>query len=216
MEPSFIFAFSTGFLGGMGHCIGMCGPLVATFAFHSASSAGNIKQHLLPHLLYNAGRITTYMFAGAVMGAAGFYINNVSGLQNIVAIAAGVIMILMGIGISGVFGGMTWMEKHNNLILRGGKRLLKGESLLRYYPLGLLFGFLPCGLSYTAFTAAAGTGSLFSGMALMLSFGLGTLPALLLFGFAASSISSRLRGLLYRSAGVIVIVMGILFIYRKL
>jgi len=216
MEPSFILAFSTGFLGGMGHCIGMCGPLVASFAFHGASSAGNVKEHLLPHILYNAGRITTYMFTGAVMGAAGFYINNFSGLQNIVAITAGIVMILMGIGISGVFGTMTWLEKHNNLILRGGKGLLKGESLFRYYPLGLLFGLLPCGLSYTAFTAAAGTGSLFSGMVLMLFFGLGTLPALLLFGFAASSISSRLRGLLYRSAGVIVIVMGMLFIYRKL
>jgi len=215
MEPSYMLAFTTGLLGGMGHCIGMCGPIVASYAFHGSSPANrSVMQNFIPHLAYNAGRITTYMFAGAAMGLTGSFINNISGFRNIVTLTAGLIMILMGISISGIFGGTGWLEKHNSYILRGGRRLLQGKSLWRYYPLGLLLGFLPCGFSYAAFVAAAGTGSLLSGLTLMLLFGLGTLPSLLLFGFAASSISSRLRGILYKVAGVIVIAMGCLFILK--
>ena len=62
--------------------------------------------------------------------------------------------------------------------------------------------------------AAAGTGSFLSGMLLMLFFGLGTLPALLLFGIAASYVSIKLRGLLYRAAGVIVMVTGVYFLVK--
>jgi uncharacterized protein len=216
MESYYMLAFTTGLLGGMGHCIGMCGPIVASYAFHGSSPADNrpVMQNIIPHLAYNAGRITTYMFAGAVMGLTGSFINNISGFRNIVTIAAGLMMILMGTSISGFFGGTDWLERHNSYILRVGRKLLQGKSLWRYYPLGLLLGFLPCGFSYAAFVAAAGTGSLFSGLTLMLLFGLGTLPSLLLFGFAASSISSRLRGILYKAAGVIVIVMGCLFILK--
>lgn len=215
IEPSYMLAFTTGLLGGLGHCIGMCGPIVASYAFHGSSTANRyVMQNITPHAAYNAGRITTYMFVGAAMGLTGSFINNISGFRNIVTITAGLMMILMGIGISGVFGSAEWLEKHNSYILRGGRRLLQGRSLWRYYPLGLLLGFLPCGFSYAAFVAAAGTGSPLSGLILMLLFGLGTLPALLIFGFAASSISSRLRSILYKAAGVIVIVMGALFILK--
>jgi len=220
MEAEYALAFTTGILGGFGHCIGMCGPLIAAYTFSGASSAVNqpiIINRLLPHLFYNAGRITTYMFIGAMMGLAGSFVNvagRISGFQNIVMIIAGAIMIFMGLNISGITGGMTRLERHNNLILKMGKNILEGESLSRYYPLGALFGFLPCGLSYTVFMAASATGDFLSGMFTMFFFGIGTLPSLLLFGFAASSISSRLRGILYKAAGVIVIVMGCWFLFK--
>lgn len=220
MEAEYALAFTTGILGGFGHCIGMCGPLIAAYTVSGPSSAVNrfsVTNRLLPHLFYNAGRITTYMFIGAMMGLAGSFINvagRIAGFQNTVMIIAGLIMIFMGLNISGIAGGMAWLEKNNNLILKTGKNFLQGESLSRYYPLGALFGFLPCGLSYTVFMAASGTGNFLSGMFTMFFFGIGTLPSLLLFGFAASSISSRLRGMLYKAAGVIVIVMGCLFILK--
>jgi len=216
MEPSYMLAFTTGLLGGMGHCIGMCGPIVASYAFHGSSPADNrnAMQNMIPHFAYNAGRITTYMIAGAAMGLTGSFINNISGFRNTVTLAAGLMMILMGISISGIFGGTGWLERHNSYLLRRGRRLLQGRSVWRYYPLGLLLGFLPCGFSYVVFVAAAGTGSLLSGSILALLFGLGTLPSLLIFGFAASSISSRLRVVLYKTAGVIVIAMGCLFILK--
>ncbi|MEW6715550.1 MAG: sulfite exporter TauE/SafE family protein [Nitrospirota bacterium] len=220
MEAEYTLAFTTGILGGFGHCIGMCGPLIAAYTVSGSSSAVNhfsVTNRFLPHLFYNAGRITTYMFIGAMMGLAGSFINvagRISGFQNTIMIIAGLIMIFMGLNISGITGGMGWLEKNNNLILKAGKNFLQGESLSRYYPLGALFGFLPCGLSYTVFMAASGTGNFLSGMFTMFFFGIGTLPSLLLFGFAASSISSRLRGMLYKATGVIVIVMGCLFILK--
>ncbi len=224
MDFSYTLAFTTGLLGGFGHCIGMCGPLVATYTLRSSHQPattlnlplirGNLRG-VLPHLFYNTGRITTYMFIGAVMGLAGSFVNvagRISGFQNVVAIAAGSLMIMMGLSISGIAGGMKWLEKHNKLILNAGKNLLHSESVWRYYSLGALFGFLPCGLSYTVFMAAAGTGDLASGMFTMFFFGIGTLPALLLFGLVSSYIGSRLRGIVYKIAGVMVIFMGMYFV----
>jgi sulfite exporter TauE/SafE len=217
METGYIVAFITGFLGGFGHCIGMCGPIVASCTFHDNSSSQT--GGLLPHILYNTGRITTYMFVGALMGLTGSFVNvagGMSGLQNIVALIAGLFMIVMGLNITGFIGTSSWFESHSSPMLKAGKELLYEKSVWRYLPLGALFGFLPCGLSYTAFIAAAGTGSLLSGMLLLLFFGLGTAPALLLFGVAASYITTKVRGVLYKSAGVIVVVMGGLFLYRGL
>ncbi len=216
METGNIAAFTTGLLGGLGHCIGMCGPIVASYTLSDTSST-TIVSRLFTHILYNTGRITTYMFIGALMGLTGSFINtagSISGFQNIVAVIAGLIMIMMGLNISGILGRAGWLEGHNNFIMKTGKDLLHEHSMWRYYPLGALFGFLPCGFSYAAFTAAAGTGSFLSGMLLMMFFGLGTLPALLLFGIAASYISIQLRGLLYKTAGLVVILTGIYFLAK--
>jgi sulfite exporter TauE/SafE len=221
MEISYTLAFTTGFIGGFGHCIGMCGPIITAYTFHS-SSAGyypSIAKNFFRHLFYNTGRVTSYMFIGAIMGLTGSFINTagrLAGLQNTVAVAAGLIMIIMGISISGVFGGIAWLEKHNSFILRTGKILLHGESPWLYYPLGALFGFLPCGLSYTVFMAAAGTGSMLSGMLTTLFFGIGTLPALLLFGLIAGYLSNQLRGMLYKLSGMIIILMGVYYLLKSL
>jgi len=83
-----------------------------------------------------------------------------------------------------------------------------------FYPLGLLLGLLPCGLSSAVFIASAGTGSMVPGMLTALLFGLGTLPALLLFGTLLSSMSALLRSRIYRASGVLVIIMGIYYVIR--
>jgi sulfite exporter TauE/SafE len=221
MELSYTLAFTTGFVGGFGHCIGMCGPIITACTFHGSSDwyYPPVIKNFLPHLFYNTGRITTYMFIGAVMGLTGSFINTAGGMagfQNIVAVVAGLIMIIMGVSISGVFSGISWLEKHNSLILRTGKKLLQGETSWVYYPLGALFGFLPCGLSYTVFMAAAGTGSMLSGMLTALFFGIGTLPALLLFGFTAGYLSTKVRGMLYKSAGIVIVIMGVYYLLKSM
>lgn len=216
MDISYSLAFTTGFLGGFGHCIGMCGPLVTSYTFHEGRFGGS-RISLSPHLLYNAGRITTYVFIGSLMGLTGSFANTLgrfSGIQDIMTIIAGCIMILMGLGITGILGGMNFMERHNNIILKAVKMVLEGTSLWRYYPLGLLLGLLPCGLSYSIFIASAGTGNLFSGMMIAFSFGLGTVPALLLFGVIITYLSNRIRGLVYRAGGIVIMLMGIYFILR--
>ncbi len=216
MESGYIVAFTTGFLGGFGHCIGMCGPLVTSYTLYDSSSA-NRYSTILPHIFYNTGRITTYAFIGAVMGLAGSFVNvagRISGFQNSVAIIAGLIMIYMGFSISGIFGNTSWLEKHGRFILNAAKWFSQEKTVWRYYPLGALLGFLPCGLSYSVFMAAAGTGSIASGFLMALSFGIGTVPALLLFGVTASFISSRVKGFMYRAAGIIIALMGIWFIVK--
>jgi sulfite exporter TauE/SafE len=217
VETGYLLALTTGVLGGFGHCIGMCGPLVASYALVRATRPQPIFIRMAPHLLYNMGRITTYGFIGGIMGLSGSFVNvagRLAGIQNVVAVVAGVMMIFMGLSIAGIGGTTAWIEKHNLSVLRTAQRVLASSSMLRSYPLGLLLGLLPCGLSYTVFIASAGTGGLFPGMLTALLFGLGTLPALLVFGAVMSSLSAALRGRIYRTSGVIVMIMGIYFLSR--
>ncbi len=158
-----------------------------------------------------------YAFIGALMGLSGSFVNvagRIAGLQNFVAIVAGIVMVLMGLSITGIAGRTDWLERRNGIILRFAKQAMSARSILRYFPLGLLLGLLPCGLSYTIFIAAAGTGGLVPGMVTALLFGIGTLPALLLFGTVISYFSTSLRRRIYRISGTVVIMMGIYFIYR--
>jgi sulfite exporter TauE/SafE len=195
----------------------MCGPLVASYSLQGAlkpPSVLTIIKWVLPHVLYNAGRIMTYSFIGAMMGLTGSFMNSISGFRSLIPMIAGAAMIVMGVNITGLYGKTGWLEKHGAMITGAGKEILKEQSLWKYFILGSLFGFLPCGLSYSVFIAAAGTGSLVSGMLLCLLFGMGTLPWLLLFGVAATYVGSRLRGVVYNVAGVIVILMGIFFIVK--
>ena len=91
---------------------------------------------------------------------------------------------------------------------------MEEESVWKYYPLGILLGFLPCGLSYTLFIGAAGSGGLLQGMATMICFGIGTLPAMLLFGSLVGFFGNRLKRRLYTAGGVAVILMGLAFFAR--
>ncbi len=217
METGYILAFTTGIMGGFGHCIGMCGPLVASYAMAGAKQADSLSGRMIPHLLYNSGRIVTYTLVGGIMGLSGSFINvagRLANIQNIIAMLAGVVMIGMGLGITGISGNTAWLEKHNALVLRMAGRITSSSSRFRYFPLGITLGLLPCGLSYTVFIAAAGTGSPVPGMATAFLFGLGTLPALLTFGTVISALSAALRVRVYRIGGALVILMGIYYLYR--
>jgi sulfite exporter TauE/SafE len=209
----YLLAFTTGFLGGFGHCIGMCGPLVASYTLHAAAA----RSKIIPHLIYNAGRLTTYTFIGSLMGLAGSFVNTagkLAGIQNIAAMLTGMLMIAAGLSIAGFFKGAKYIESHNSFILGAVKVVVETDSPLRYYPLGLLLGLLPCGLSYSVFIGAAGAGGLFQGMFYVFCFGIGTVPALLLFGVVMNYVSSRIRGWLYRASGVAVIISGVYFLVK--
>ena len=93
-----------------------------------------------------------------------------------------------------------------------------------FFPMGLILGFIPCGLSYTAFIAAAGAGvhaasraeGFLKGMSMLFLFGVGTLPALLLLGSLISVLGQRTRLKLYRASAVTMIVAGTLFFYKAI
>jgi sulfite exporter TauE/SafE len=217
VDTGYLLALTTGVFGGFGHCIGMCGPLVASYTLAQASGPQPLLMRMAPHVLYNSGRITTYALIGGVMGLSGSFVNvagRLAGIQNIVAIVAGISIIFMGLSIAGIGAKTAWIEKHNLPILRTAQAVLSSSSTLRYYPLGLILGLLPCGLSYTVFIASAGTGGLFPGMLTALLFGFGTLPALLVFGAVMVSLNASLRGRIYRASGLVVMIMGIYILFR--
>ncbi|HEB02525.1 MAG TPA: sulfite exporter TauE/SafE family protein [Nitrospirae bacterium] len=220
MSPEYWLAFMTGLLGGFGHCIGMCGPIVASYSFRGAGGS-----YYIPHLLYNAGRITTYGIIGALMGMGGAAISAVPGLpfaRFFVMMTVGAIMVLLGLPV--VFGRntATGIDEGGGVFIKAGKTVLETDSAFKYYPLGLALGFLPCGMSYSIFFGAAALGSAtfgsgaLEGGAFAMSFALGTVPALFLFGMVASYIGSHLRGLLFRSGGIVVVFMGLRFLLKGL
>lgn len=214
IESAYLLAFTTGLLGGFGHCIGMCGPVVAAQTLRRPQAG---RQVPLAQLLYNAGRITTYACIGGLMGLTGSFVNiaaRLAGIQNAVMVLAGIGMIYMGLAIAGMLPGIRALEQRNAGVLRVAARIQSRHSVGRFFGLGLVLGLLPCGLSATAFLAAAATGDPVSGFLLMLFFGLGTVPALFLFGVLISTLGSRLRRWIYRAGGVIVVAMGILFVIR--
>ncbi|MFZ3253377.1 MAG: sulfite exporter TauE/SafE family protein [Syntrophales bacterium] len=219
MDGILFLAFTTGFLGGFGHCIGMCGPLVAASALPQRICKGG-SPLLQIHLLFSAGRITTYAFLGSLMGLSGTFVDTVgrlAGMQNLVALLVGFFMIAAGCHIMGILKVTGLTKRHSDGILQAAGYILADEadeSVWKYYPLGILMGFLPCGLSYTVLIGAAGTGGLLPGMAMLICFGLGTVPAMLLFGTLLSWLGSKNRERFARVGGCIVVMMGVCFIVK--
>ena len=220
-ESLLIIYLSTGFAVGFGHCIGMCGPIVV-----SLSLSRKENSIWIPHFLYNAGRVITYTVLGAVMGATGSFTAitaNLAGIQKIVLIFAGVLIVVMGLAMSDwlpmgrIFGDGC---RFGAIIPGGFARLTSLRSTAAFLPLGLLLGLLPCGPVYTALIAAARAGmeagsplaGALTGMVLMGAFGIGTVPALLMVSRLAGMGWLKSRRLVYRVGALLMIIVGIYFI----
>ena len=216
MTSAVAMAFVTGFLGSFGHCAAMCGPLVGSLAL--AAAPLGTRRSLAGQLAYHAGRITTYAAVGAAMGLTGSFVNvagRLAGVQQAVAIAAGVLMVLLGLGAAGLSAGLKRLEaRASGKVIALVRGMMEGGGPSRLYPTGLALGLLPCGLSWTVFLGAAGTGSLPEGLLLALAFGLGTTPSLLLVGAAGAAVGLRARTVLVRAGGALVALLGVLFLLR--
>jgi hypothetical protein len=219
MSPDLALALTTGLVGGFGHCLGMCGPLAVGFALTAGPRLG-ARAAFSAQAVYHLGRVTTYAAVGAVMGLVGSFVDvagRVAGAQRVASVVAGLAMTAMGLGATGIAGWARRLEaRATDRVVAAVRGLLEGGGPGRLYPLGLLLGLLPCGLSYSIFVGSAATGAPVPGMLLALAFGLGTTPALLLAGAAATLLSQRLRGWLYRAGGLLVAVLGALFLLRGL
>lgn len=211
-EAGYLAAFLIGLLGGT-HCVGMCGGLVAAL---SVNLPGRARRVWPIHLAYNFGRITSYSVAGALLGAigsAGFLLNRLLPVQMTFYIAANVMLVLLGLYLAGFTAGLAPIERGGQA-LWGRIRPLAGRFIpardpIRAYPLGLVWGFVPCGLVYSMLATALVSGSGARGGALMLAFGLGTLPNLLLAGvFAARLRQWFQRPALRLTAGLVVLGFG--------
>jgi sulfite exporter TauE/SafE len=207
--------FLSGFLGSLGHCLGMCGPLVTMFGvqFRARRFAG------VPyHLVYHAGRLGVYTLFGALVGGAG----SALGLGSSLGKMAGTVSLLLGLGVVLLgLGYLGWLplgriEGAGDWLGRAMSWALQQGSSARVLALGGLNGLLPCGLVYSALLMAASTGGLLMGAAGMTVFGLGTLPALLVMGVGAGALSARVRQAFVRVAGVLIVIVGVQLVLRGL
>jgi hypothetical protein len=217
----FTAALVLGFLGST-HCLAMCGGIVAVLA---AGAAPNLRRNERPPLgriaLFSVGRIASYAVAGAAVGALGLLLRDAFPVrvgQLALRAFAGLLMLGLGLHLTGLFRNFAILERLGAPIWRRlepvGKRLLPVRSGWHALALGALWGWVPCGMVYTALALAAASGSAPGGALVMGLFGAGTLPAMVLFGALArgvSSLTSGARGLwVRRGAGAVVASFGIM------
>jgi sulfite exporter TauE/SafE len=216
-ELSLISAFLVGLLGG-GHCVGMCGGIVSAV---SLSLPGE-KPKTGFHFSYNAGRITSYALAGVLaglLGSSSLFLSHLLPMEKALYLLANLMLIALGLYLAGWWRGVLVLEKAGGALWKRiqplSKKFLPVHTVGQAFVLGLLWGWLPCGLVYSVLVAALATGSAWQGGVLMLAFGLGTLPALLAMGMAAVRLRRFLQKVwVRRSSGLLVLGFGVYGLLR--
>jgi sulfite exporter TauE/SafE len=196
---TFFAVFTFGLLSGL-HCVQMCGPIVLV-----------IGRSRRAQLAYHCGRILTYMALGALAGAAGGglgILGRMAGLAEGARIVSGAAMILAGVVMIGFVRKPELVNIRPVGFSRTAGRLLTAPR--GKFAVGLMLGFLPCGLIYAALLKAMDSATALGGAATMLSFGVGTAVALLALGFAASFAGPWIN----RVAPVTIMLAGALLLWR--
>ncbi len=201
-----IGALVIGLVGSL-HCVGMCGPLMLTLTGPNQSKS--------TFLIYHAGRISSYVFLGLMLGIIGQSFEFIQ-IQKAMTVSIG--MVLMAIYL---------FPKTRNSVERyyyqswayGKVKLILAKNLSskkRWFISGVANGFLPCGLTYVAAAAALVLGSLWSSMAFMILFGLGTLPALASVSFGSTLLSVRFKKIIPSAVPVLGVLSGTILLFRGL
>lgn len=206
------------FLGGLlgsSHCIGMCGGFAVMIGAHQPSSSRNLQLQLA----YSLGRISTYVFLGALAGWLSQTLiadsQLVATLSAVLCLLAGLFLVVEGLAAAGFriwgrtssSGGGCLLSSHFAAVLRGGR-------LENAFAAGILTGFLPCGLVYAFISLAASTGSIGWGAAVMACFGLGTVPLMVLTGLSTALLSLVTRRRMMQCAAWCVVLTGMLTVAR--
>lgn len=186
-------------LMGSGHCLAMCGGIISTLSISGKSDKTTTKWRFV--LLYQIGRIASYTLFGFIAGWFGFHFNQVSPVP-ILKILSGFLLIAMGLYLSQVWMGLSYLEKFGKKIWKVisplSKHLLPVVNSKQAFVLGGLWGWLPCGLVYTSLGYALSLSNSIQSALFMLLFGLGTLPATLLAGSTSLGIKKVLNNKLVR------------------
>lgn len=221
-------AFVTGLISSFGHCLGMCAGIVGIYSARQAAlsaAAGekpSVVSRIASYLPLHLGRISTYTFFGLLIGLASSMLDRFSGmlgLQGAFSVLVGIAMVLVSLSLLGILppvetalaalmGNNTPMSRMRGLF---GKR-----SFLSALTIGILWGFLPCGLVFAMLVMAARTQTALGGALTMLAFGLGTVPTLLGLGLAANLLSPALRGRLQSFAALLILLFALQTILRGL
>lgn len=201
----------------------MCGGIVATLtAGLPASRRARLATQLPLQLGYNLGRIAGYTLAGALMGALGVVAIQFLPLhlaQRVLYGIAAVFMILLGLYLGGWWRGLVRLERIGAVLWRRieplGRRLLPIRNGWQALGVGLVWAWLPCGLVYSVLIWAVSSGGPLQGAALMLAFGLGTLPNLLGIGLLAGAAARFSEQIWMRHvAGALVLGFGLFALWQ--
>jgi len=204
-------AFMAGVLGS-GHCLGMCGALVSGYFMKAGPS-----RSYLPYFVYQLARIFVYTLVGFAAAALGFVLvsSGVFGkVQSILQMFIGSVVIILALGILGLipFQGSVRLLPMNFLRRGYAESRTKGP-ILGASIAGLLNGLMPCPLTFAMAVKATSATTIMEGGLLMLTFGSGTLPTMLFVSVAFGKMSAHFRGLMLKSAALIMIIMGCNTIY---
>jgi len=210
-EFSIIAVFFVGLLGGV-HCLGMCGSIVGMLT-------AQLPKHGTRwpfHLAYNSGRLASYMAAGALagtIGQAGLLWRDVVPVQHLLFGLSSLMLIALGLYLAGIWGMVRRLEQLGGMLWQYVQPLTRGllpvTTVIRALLLGILWGWLPCGLVYSVLVTALASGDAQTGALVMLAFGLGTLPNLLALGLFWESVRRRVQSPRVRmAAGLLVAGLG--------
>lgn len=193
-----------------GHCLGMCGGIIAAISFKTG-----VKFKYLYHIIYNIGRIISYVIVTIIVNILGSFFFELGGYYTFLfKIISNLILIIIGLHITNIYNSMFFIESflwHTwSIISRVIGNINFSKSI--WYPLilGILWGGVPCGLIYSTIIWTAGFGSIIKSLILMMLFGLGTLPSMLFAGiFNIKFIKMFSNNVIKYIAGGIIIIFGL-------
>ena len=209
------------------HCVAMCGGIALSQSVGRLGLAGippegkaalpdpSHFERLLPGFLYNGGRVVSYTIIGGAVGALGAAFSFSPLLKGIIAGAAGIFMVFLGLRMLGVLSGLPSLSR---IFPAPVKKAMAAFSatLARKGPfaVGLLNGLMPCGPLQTMQLYALGTGSFFAGALSMFLFSIGTVPLMLVFGLAAALLPRKIVPYMVKASAVLVLLLGTMTLGR--
>ncbi len=210
------------------HCIFMCGGLVLTYAV-KGTETGPWYRRLAPHLAYQGSKILSYATVALILGGIVVLLGravDITPFRNWLMVVAGVYMLLLGISMTGKVKALRYLTPRPPKFLvtalsRNRKKATADAaeghaSLATPIMFGLLTGLMPCAPLIAAQASAMASGSPLLGAWGMVGFGLGTMPLMLVFGFASSLLSRRFQDKLQVVAAAAVMIFAVVILNRGL
>ena len=208
--PVLTASFVTGFLGSA-HCFGMCGGISGLFAVNA--SVASLRAQFPKAIAYNLGRILTYAIIGSAVAVLGkSAVASIPALMAPIRLASGALIIFVGLQLAFGWRILTPLENAGarlwKRIAPAAKSLVPVNTIPQAFGLGLIWGWLPCGLVYSVLLLAATTAEPAGGGLVMIAFGLGTMPAMVATGVSASKLAQFMSGK-RMGAGLLIVLLGL-------
>lgn len=212
MTELYLTALGLGFAGSF-HCLGMCGPIALAIQGGKTSGA----KLVVDRLLYNLGRAFTYGLLGAFAGLIGHGLSWLIGYQVYLTLFLAVMMIVFGVftvNPDKLLKLIPFLGEWFQFVRKQLGKFMRQAKWHTFFSIGIMNGFLPCGLVYMAMLTALSTGSVTEGMGYMFAFGLGTIPMMFAVAIAGQFIETKVRNNVRKIYPVLFLAMGVLLLWR--